>query len=152
MRGLGLCKAFVVRDPLTGGSQRLSRGRVGRAGSGWVPPGGGGSEPDHPASTGDITDHPPPPRPPPLSSSPLFLSSLLPSSPRLLSQRGSALPRPSPPIYEGGDSPSVTSLSRFLGLRVGSSPGRGRERREELSASQALTDNHTCHRYTRCHS
>lgn len=89
-------------------------------GSGWVPRGGGVSEQALTASTGDITDHPPPLEPPPLfpPSTPIL------SSPRLLSRRSPILPRPSPLICEGGDSLSVTSLSRFLGIGVGSSPER----------------------------
>lgn len=136
-RGLGVCEVLGVRRPglaLTGDDRRLSRSRVG---SGQVGSGSAGRScfwAGQPASAGDIT--PPSPEPPPLLS-----------PRRLLSRPGSALPRPSPPICGGGDSLSVISLSRFLGIGLGSSPDRG-----ETAHCLAVPHSHTCHRYTLRHS
>lgn len=123
--GVGTPRAIGVRGLRArglSGAGCLRRGS-GWVGSDWVAPDGGVSEQaSQPAGVTSPT--PSPARTP-------FLP--LPAAP--LSRPGSVLPRPSPPICGGGDSPSVTSLSRFLGIGLGSSL----ERREELTASQALT-------------
>lgn len=135
----GLQGARCLR-PSNRGQPASELGGEGRAGSDWVPR--AEAFLSQPSLSASVTSPTTLPRPSPLPSLPLL------SSPRLLSRASSALPRPSPPICEGGDSGSVTSLSRFLGIGVGSSPERETRGTHCLSGPH----NHTCHRYTGCHS
>lgn len=102
-----------VRDPLTGAASVWAGGRSGRVALGSAE--AFLSQPSE-LSAGDITDPPPPPEPLP---SLLSASSPLLAAPFVPAELCPALP----PICEGGSSPSVTSLSRFLGIGVCSSPG-----------------------------
>lgn len=149
VRGRGVYRVLgcSVPAPLSRlrGSPGAQRGRVGSSGVGRCGTEAFGIEPSQPASQGDITDHLPRPSPHPHSPLPLLAAPFVPV------ERGSA-----PPLCEGGDSPPVTSLSRFLGDRGRVLPPGERERkaeaRGELTASRALPDDHTCHRtHARCH-